>query len=82
MQRVVKPQRPKESDIDPRTFDYSAKIVQETMTHEKRIEVLYHKNVHNMTLHEISAFADVPYSTLRQAINEFKKTQRTNKLLP
>ena len=49
----------------PENFDYSSKVVQETLTHQQRIEIIYLSVVHNQSLRQISHFVTVPFSTVR-----------------
>lgn len=67
--------------MDLCNFDYSSKVVQETLTHQQRIEIIYLSIVHGQSLRFISQFVEVPFSTVRQAINEYNTSKRTNKLL-
>ena len=49
----------------PKDFDYSSKVMQETLTHQQRIEIIYLSVVHEYSLRGISQFLHVPFSTVR-----------------
>lgn len=54
-------------------------MLQETLTHQQRIDAIYLSTVHEMSYREISEYRMIPFSTVRLIIQDFKKTSRTNK---
>lgn len=49
----------------PQDFDYSSKVIQETLTHKQRIDIIYLSVVHEQSLRLISQSTEVPFSTVR-----------------
>lgn len=58
----------------------TGKMMQLTLTHQQRIDIIHLSVNHGMSYREISNYRLIPFSTVRQTIQEFKKTERTNKL--
>ena len=55
-------------------------MLQETLTHQQRIDVIHLSLNHGISYRTISEYRKIPFSTVRLIVQEFKKTQRSNKL--
>ena len=53
----------------------------EKMNHQKRIDIVYYSVIHKLSLRHISRIVDVPFSTVRQTINDYINDNRTNNLV-
>ena len=51
------------------------------MNHQKRIDIVYYSVIHKLSLRHISRIVDVPFSTVRQTINDYINDNRTNNLV-
>lgn len=80
--RALASERAHESE---RTFmmrdNITGKFVQETHKHQNRIDIIYEAIVHNQTYRQIARRLNVPFSTVRLYIQEYRRTGRTNKLM-
>ena len=61
----------------PRKF-YDHTIYQK-ITHIERLNVIYSRVIHQLSLNEISAELNLKYNTVRNILNAYKNSGRTNK---
>lgn len=59
----------------------SGKRVEETLTHTKRIAIIYLSQVHGISIRKTAAMMQSHYSTVRSVMEAYKESGRTNKLL-
>ena len=58
----------------------SGKLLQLTLSHQQRIDVIYLSQVHGLSYRTIANYRLIPFSTVRQTVQEYKKSTRTNKM--
>ena len=59
----------------------SGKRVEETLTHTRRIAIIYLSQVHGISIRKTAALMHSHYSTVRSVMEAYKESGRTNKLL-